>query len=103
MKSALGFYQHFQHALLECDGVIEAALRCYLPVESVPKPADTIESEIKKKTSKNTPAFDVSSLAYQYFRTDLFAISGISHNTVLCLLTTLGKDIYYNAPQNLDR
>lgn len=33
-------------------------------------------------------------MAYQFFRTDLFAISGVSNNTVLCLMTNLGDDIY---------
>ncbi len=40
------------------------------------------------------PAFNVSQIALSYFQTDLFAISGISHSTVLCLMTTLGKDIH---------
>ena len=48
----------------------------------------------RKKVTKYAPAFNLSRLAYQYFGTDLFAISGISYNAVLCLLTSLGHDIH---------
>jgi len=46
-----------------------------------------------RKKTKNAPEFNVSKIAFQYFKTDLFAIPGISHNTVLCLMTNLGNDI----------
>ncbi|QMW01494.1 IS110 family transposase [Spirosoma foliorum] len=94
LQASLDFYKHYQNALLPCDQVIEEALRRSVPVESVSKPAEKKLSKQEKKTSKHTPAFDLSNLAYQYFKTDLFAISGISYNTVLCLLTTLGKVIH---------
>ncbi|WP_317171338.1 transposase [Spirosoma utsteinense] len=94
LQASLDFYKHYQNALLACDQVIEQALRRSVPVESVSKPAEKKLSKHEKKPSKHTPAFDLSNLANQYFQTDLFAISGISYNTVLCLLTTLGKDIH---------
>jgi transposase len=47
-----------------------------------------------KRAGKHAPGFNLSHLAYQYFRTDLFAISGISYNAVLCMLTSLGHDIH---------
>ncbi len=50
--------------------------------------------ENNKKNRKHAPALNVSRLAYQYFHTDLFAISGISHTTVLCLMTNMGHDIH---------
>jgi hypothetical protein len=89
LQASLDFYKHYQNALLACDGVIEQALRRSVPVESVSKPVEKKLSKHEKKPSKHTPAFDLSNLANQYFQTDLFAISGISYNTVLCLLTTL--------------
>ncbi|QMW04824.1 transposase [Spirosoma foliorum] len=94
LQASLGFYKFYQKSLLECDRVIVEALPRNVPAESVSKPVEKIPSENKKKSSKNMPAFNVSQLALTYFQTDLFAISGISHNTVLCLLTTLGKDIH---------
>lgn len=94
LRAALDFYKHYQNALLACDGVIEQALRRYMPSEPLSKPAESIQQAKKKKSSKNTPTFNVYQIALTYFQTDLFAISGISHSTVLCLLTTLGKDIH---------
>ena len=94
LKACLGFYRQYQQALLDCDQVIEQALRRGIPTESVSQPRPSDPSTVKKKTSKNAPSFAISELAYQYFKTDLLAISGISHSTVLCLLTTLGKDIH---------
>jgi len=94
LQASLGFYKFYQKSLLECDRVIEEALRRSVPAEPVSKPVEKMPSENKKKSNKNMPAFNVSQIALTYFQTDLFAISGISHNTVLCLLTTLGKDIH---------
>lgn len=92
LKATLGFYRHYQEALLTCDEVIEKALLRCVPVE--PKIQSTPPSADKKKLSKNAPTFPIARIAYQYFQTDLLAISGISHSTVLCLLTTLGNDIH---------
>ncbi|MFY0255839.1 transposase [Chitinophaga sp. 30R24] len=50
-------------------------------------------NQTKKKDRKHAPGFNVSRIAYQYFGTDLFAISGVSHTTVLCLLTNIGHDL----------
>lgn len=61
-------------------------------------PVSTKQEKIFKgynrKKTKNAPIFNISKPAFQFFGTDLFAITGISHNTVLCLLTNLGDDIY---------
>ncbi len=93
LKVTLSFYYQFQQALLDCDQVIEQALRRSIPAELVLQPPPKTPETAKKKSSKNAPAFALSGLAYHYFKTDLFAISGVSHNTVLCLLTSLCKDI----------
>ncbi|GAB3644143.1 IS110 family RNA-guided transposase [Spirosoma arcticum] len=94
LGAALNFYKLYQKALLECDGVIEEALRRSVPQESVSKSAEPLQPATRKKTNKHTPTFDVSQIALTYFQTDLLAISGMGHSTVLCLLTTLGKDIH---------
>lgn len=92
LKAALDLYKLYQKALLECDEIIEQALRRSVPETSVSKPSESLPP--KKKNSKNAPTFNVSQIALNYFQTDLLAISGLSHSTVLCLLTTLGKDIH---------
>jgi transposase len=47
-----------------------------------------------KKKQKNQPLFDVSSLSYKYFGVDLLAIEGVSHNTVMSIISEVGRDIY---------
>jgi transposase len=94
LKAALEFYKLYEKALVDCDKTIEQALIKHLPQ---PKVCSQEEQELKatnKKNRKHAPAFNVSKIAYQYFGTDLFAIQGISHTTVLCLLTNMGHDIH---------
>jgi transposase len=94
LKACLNFYRLYEEALRECDQVIESSLMKHAPQSSVSEPEGKALKQSKKKSSKNAPEFNVPQLAYQYFQTDLFAISGISYGTVLCLLTTMGKDLH---------
>lgn len=94
LRASLSFYKVYEKSLSECDQVIEIALMKYAPV-SPPSPVQEKLLKVnKKRCNKNTPEFNVSKLAWQYFQTDLFAISGVSYNTVLCLLTTMGNDLH---------
>jgi transposase len=95
LRHCMEFYRFYEKALLDCDREIERKLKDHI--------ADTGTGEMErprtpsgrlKKRSKNAPAFDVSLLAYQYFKTDITAISGISYSTALCFLTNIGYDIH---------
>jgi transposase len=92
LKASLNCYKFYEEALKECDQMIENSLLKHVPLHSLSE--EKGGQQRKKKSSKNAPAFNVPKLAYQYFQTDLFAISGISYSTVLCLLTTMGKDVH---------
>lgn len=94
LKTSLEFYKVFEKALLECDKAIENKLISYIPQISLDSQEEQMLKENNKKNRKHAPALNVSRLAYQYFHTDLFAISGISHTTVLCLMTNMGHDIH---------
>jgi hypothetical protein len=74
--------------------MIESSLMKHAPQTSISELEEKALKQSKKKSSKNAPEFNVPKLAYQYFKTDLLAISGISYGTVLCLLTTMGKDLH---------
>ena len=93
LRAAREFYKIYEKALSDCDNVIANALQKFAPLNSALLP-ETEMKNVSKKKSKNAPDFHVSQLAWQYFKTDLFAISGISYSTVLCLLTTMGNDIH---------
>ncbi len=94
LKACLNFYRLYEEALRECDQVIESSLIKHAPQNAVSEPEGKALKQRKKKSSKNASVFNVPQIAYQYFQTDLFAISGISYGTVLCLLTTMGKDLH---------
>ncbi|ETZ22813.1 IS110 family transposase [Pedobacter sp. V48] len=94
LKACLDLYRYFNQALKDCDDIIERLLIEYIPKRSVSAKQEKIFKGYNRKKAKNAPAFNVSKPAFQFFGTDLFAITGISHNTVLCLLTNLGDDIY---------
>jgi transposase len=94
LKTSLEFYRVYEKALLECDKAIENKLISYIPQISLNWQEEQMLKANNKKNRKHAPALNVSRLAYQYFHTDLFAISGISHTTVLCLMTNMGHDIH---------
>lgn len=94
LEASLDFYRLYESKLKECDGIIEKFLVKYAPATPISVEEDKQLRSVRKKVTKHAPAFNLSQLAYQYFRTDLFAISGISYNAVLCLLTNMGHDIH---------
>lgn len=94
LQASLDFYRLYERKIKECDQVIETFLVKYAPAVEV---SITEKKQLKtnrKRAGKHAPGFNLSQLAYQYFRTDLFAISGISYNAVLCMVTSLGHDIH---------
>jgi transposase len=92
LAASFNFYKVYEKALADCDQAIEQVLIKYIPPNKAATEQET--QSIKKKNRKHAPGFNVSNIAFQYFGTDLFAISGISHTTVLCLLTNIGHDLH---------
>lgn len=92
LQASWNFYKFYEKALADCDQAIEQVLIKYLPQKKAAPEQET--KSINKKNRKHAPDFNVSRIAFQYFGTDLFAISGISHTTVLCLLTNIGHDLH---------
>jgi transposase len=94
LQACLDFYRLYEAKLKECDQVIETFLVKYAPQTEVSVEEQKQLKSNRKKANKHAPSFNLSRLAYQYFKTDLFAISGISHNAVLCILTNMGHDVH---------
>lgn len=93
IRSCLTFYKLYEQALLDCDTAIEEQLRNHIADTSVDMQEVRTSNGRLKTRSKNSPAFDIRRIAYQYFKTDISAISGISYGTVLCLVTNMGDDL----------
>lgn len=90
LKSCLSLYHLYEGAILECDQQISKALTENIPQQLPPE--ETIKTADKQQ-KKRSPAFNVKYISYAYFRTDLYEIPGVSHTTILCLLTNMGTDL----------
>ncbi len=89
LRSCLSLYDTYEKAIAECDRKLEANLSAHAPGGGTEK-APAVPA---KKQNKHSPAFNVRHLALAYLNTDLYDIPGISHNTVLCVLSNMGSDI----------
>ncbi len=94
LEACLDFYRLYEGKLKECDQVIEQFLIKHAPETEVSAEEEQQLKANRKKRGKHAPGFDLPHLAFRYFQTDLFAVNGISFNTVLCLLTNMGHDLH---------
>lgn len=83
-------YQIFQSKISECDRQIQKLLHEQINNDSNKK-EHHIESKVHKRINKNNPDININLLSYQYFEgVDLLAIEGVSHSTVLTLMSEVG-------------
>lgn len=92
ISSYLSFYDTYEQAINICDKKMEAVLTEYMSADT-----DVVNEVslkvIAKKKNKYSPKFNIRHLAFAHLKTDLFEIPGISHNTVLCIISNVGNDI----------
>ena len=90
LKECLFLYDTYCQRIEECDKQLEQKA---VALASQSLPVD-LNIQHAKQNSKFSPNFNIEEIAHQYFGVNLFEIRGVSHNTVLCLLTNMGHDIY---------
>lgn len=86
-------YLYIQEQIKACDSEIERLLNEQINSDNN-KREHFIDSKSHKRVNKNTPKnMDLNLLAYQYFEgIDLLAIEGVSHSTVLSLMSEVGPE-----------
>ena len=86
-------YQQVQSSIKECDIEIEKMLNEQINGND-DKRQHLIEKKVHKRINKNTPKnIDINLLSYQYFEgVDLLAIEGVSHSTVLSIMSEVGYE-----------
>jgi transposase len=89
LRSCLSLYWIYEKAVLECDAKLESELLAKAPVID----SKVNLSQTRKKPLKHSPKFNIQQVSFAFFKTDLYQIPGVSHTTVLCLLTNMGNDI----------
>lgn len=88
-------YLNLQSKIVECDQEIEKMLNEQINRDDN-KREHFIEKKVHKRVNKNTPKnMDINLLSYQYFEgVDLLSIEGVSHSTVLTLISEVGAGIH---------
>jgi transposase len=86
-------YEYLQEQIKDCDKEIERMLNEQINGDDN-KREHYIEKKSHKRINKNTPKnIDLNLMSYQYFEgVDLLAIEGVSHSTVLSLMSEVGLD-----------
>jgi transposase len=86
-------YQVFQGKISECDKQIQKLLNEQINMDENKK-QHFIEGKVHKRLNKNNPDININLLSYQYFEgVDLLSIEGVSHSTVLTLMSEVGHGI----------
>ena len=94
LQSCLSLYRIYEKAIIDCDRQIESTLLDHVPVGDQSEFASNLKIQgPAKQSKKRSPTFNVRNIAFSYFKTDLYEIPGVSHTTVLCLLTNMGTDV----------
>lgn len=86
-------YNSLIERIKNCDKKIEAQLIFMSSKANNEMPDPPIELRKKKRQAKQVNV-DVSKLSYQYYGVDLMSIDGVAYNTIMTLLSEVGKDIF---------
>jgi len=88
-------YVTLQSRIEECDVEINTLLKAQISSDENKK-QHHIEKKVHKRVNKNNPKnIDINLLSYQYFEgTDLLSIEGLSHSTVLTIMSEVGNGIH---------
>jgi transposase len=93
LKQEYESYNFFQKKIKDCDKEIERLVKTELKKDPVKLKLKTTEKP-HKRINKNAPEIkDFNQIAYQYFGgVDLMAIEGVSHATVLSIMSEIGTE-----------
>jgi transposase len=93
LQQEYGMYQYIQEKVKECDKETERMLNDQINGDDR-KREHYIDKKSHKRINKNAPKnIDLNLVAYQYFEgIDLLAIEGLSHSTVLTLMSEVGLE-----------
>ncbi len=93
LKQEFECYQFYQKKIIACDKVINQFINQQLKKTPERLKLKTDEKPYKR-INKNAPQIkNLNQLAYQYFGgVDLFAIEGLSHATVLSIMSEIGPE-----------
>lgn len=99
LKQELKSYQFFQRNIKACDRKIENFIKKELKQHPEKKQLKTTEKKYKR-VNKNAPQIkNMNQVAFRYFNgVDLFAIEGLSHASILSIMSEIGPEGFKKFP-----
>jgi len=94
LRDCYELYQIYESRIAGCDLRMESLLSEFTKYLSTQQGQNEAIRSKRKRGFKNQPKFDISSLSFDLLGVDLFAIDGVSHNTVMTFISEVGTDIY---------
>ena len=93
LKQEYARFKFYQNMIVECDVEIAVFLKQFID-QKVDVVDDLPEQKAYKRQNKNgITGIDLNIISYQYFDgVDLFAITGVSHSTILTLMSEIGPE-----------
>ncbi len=93
LRQQLDLYKDLQNKIQECDVAIGEVMKENISLDDKRMNLRT-DSKTYKRANKNAPKkIDLNQLAFQYFNgVDFMSIEGVSHSTVLSLLSEVGYE-----------
>jgi transposase len=93
LKQELESYQFCQKKMAECDVQINKFLKEQINANPSKKKLSTTAKKHKRQNKNAIKGIDLNQAAYQYFEgVDLMQIEGVSHGTVLSIMSEVGAD-----------
>ncbi|MCF8303274.1 MAG: IS110 family transposase [Bacteroidales bacterium] len=91
LKQEFQAYQFYQKQIQQCDKEIDKFVQKYLKDHPEMKKFKTTEKPHKRQNKNAATIKDFNQVAFQYFNgVDLLAIEGVSHATVLSIMSEIG-------------
>ncbi len=99
LRQELGNYRFCQRKIKACDQEIDRTVKQYIREHPESKKLKTTEKP-HKRTNKNAPDIkNMNQLAFRYFDgVDLFAIEGLSHASILSIMSEIGPEGFKKFP-----
>lgn len=90
LRQALDTYRFLKTQIGECDELIEVFLDSYEIDPAVDEKVKPLQRSKKQICKKNKVDFDIEAIAYRMFGVNLMRVPGISHLSLLDLMSELG-------------
>lgn len=98
LKQEFESYQFYQKKIADCDKQIDRFLKKHINLDPIKKKLKT-KSKPYKRINKNAPKIELNQMAFQYFGgIDLMAIEGLSHATILTIISEIGPEGFTKFP-----